>query len=171
MAGSLCPSELMKKVQVEMHLVEMEIGYGMTEKSPLSTQTRLDAAFDKRVRTVGRVLPHTEIKIIHPETHQVVPIGESGALCNRLCCVKLGYWNDPIKTKESIDTAGWMHSGDLATMDEEGYINIVEKIKDMIISLEENFYTDVIEAFLYTHEKIKEVSVVGIPDEKYREQV
>jgi fatty-acyl-CoA synthase len=171
MAGSLCPSELMKKVQTEMHLVEMEIGYGMTETSPLSTQTRHDAPFDKRVSTVGRVLPHTEIKIIHPETHQVVPIGESGELCTRGYCVMLGYWNDPIKTKESIDTAGWMHSGDLATMDEEGYINIVGRIKDMIIRGGENIYPKVIEEFLYTHEKIKEVSVFGIPDEKYGEQV
>ncbi|CAM2786663.1 AMP-binding protein [Flavobacterium frigoris] len=171
MAGSLCPSELMRKVQTEMHLVEMEIGYGMTETSPLSTQTRHDAPFDKRVSTVGRVLPHTEIKIIHPETHQVVPIGESGELCTRGYCVMLGYWNDPIRTKESIDTAGWMHSGDLATMDEEGYINIVGRIKDMIIRGGENIYPKVIEEFLYTHDKIKEVSVFGIPDEKYGEQV
>jgi len=171
MAGSLCPTELMRKVQTEMHLVEMEIGYGMTETSPLSTQTRHDAPFDKRVSTVGRVLPHTEIKIIHPETHQVVPIGESGELCTRGYGVMLGYWNDPEKTKESIDSAGWMHSGDLATMDEEGYINIVGRIKDMIIRGGENIYPKVIEEFLYTHEKIKEVSVFGIPDEKYGEQV
>ncbi|MEZ7499154.1 AMP-binding protein [Flavobacterium sp. Arc3] len=171
MAGSLCPSELMKKVQSEMNLTEMEIGYGMTETSPLSTQTRHDAPFDKRVSTVGRVLPHTEIKIIHPETHQVVPIGESGELCTRGYCVMLGYWNDPIKTNESIDAARWMHSGDLATMDEEGYINIVGRIKDMIIRGGENIYPKVIEEFLYTHEKIKEVSVFGIPDEKYGEQV
>lgn len=171
MAGSLCPSELMKKVQTEMHLVEMEIGYGMTETSPLSTQTRHDAPFDKRVGTVGKVLPHTEIKIIHPETHQVVPIGETGELCTRGYCVMLGYWNDPIKTKESIDTAGWMHSGDLAIMDEEGYLNIVGRIKDMIIRGGENIYPKVIEEFLYTHEKIKEVSVFGVPDEKYGEQV
>jgi fatty-acyl-CoA synthase len=125
MAGSLCPSELMKKVQTKMHLVEMEIAYDMTETSPLSTQTTHDSPFDKRVSTVGRVLPHTEIKIIHPETHQVVPIGESGELCTRGYCVMLGYWNDPIKTKESIDTAGWIHSGDLATMDEESYITVL----------------------------------------------
>jgi fatty-acyl-CoA synthase len=137
-----------------MHLVEMEIGYGMTETSPLSTQTRHDAPFDKRVSTVGRVLPHTEIKIIHPGTDQIVPIGETGELCTRGYCVMLGYWNDPVKTKEAIDTAGWMHSGDLATMDEEGYIN-VGRIKDMIIRGGENIYPKVIEEFLYTHKKLK----------------
>lgn len=171
MAGSLCPSELMKKVQSEMNLTEMGIGYGMTETSPLSTQTRHDTAFDKRVSTVGKILPHTEIKIIHPETHQVVPIGETGELCTRGYCVMLGYWNDPEKTKESIDSAGWMHSGDLAIMDDEGYINIVGRIKDMIIRGGENIYPKVIEEFLYTHENIKEVSVFGVPDEKLGEQV
>jgi fatty-acyl-CoA synthase len=109
---------------------------------------------------VGRVLPHTEIKIIHPGTDQIVPIGETGELCTRGYCVMLGYWNDPVKTKEAIDTAGWMHSGDLATMDEEGYINIVGRIKDMIIRGGENIYPKVIEEFLYTHKKIKEVSVL-----------
>lgn len=171
MAGSLCPTELMKKVQSEMNLTEMGIGYGMTETSPLSTQTRHDTPFDKRVSTVGKILPHTEIKIIHPETHQVVPIGETGELCTRGYCVMLGYWNDPEKTKESIDSAGWMHSGDLAIMDDEGYINIVGRIKDMIIRGGENIYPKVIEEFLYTHENIKEVSVFGVPDEKLGEQV
>jgi fatty-acyl-CoA synthase len=171
MAESLCPSELMRKVQTEMHLVEMEIGYGLTETSPLSTQNKHNAPFDKRVSTVGRVLPHTEIKIIYPGTDQVVPVGESGELCNRRYCVMLGRWNDPIKTKESIDASGWIHSGDLATMDEEGYINIVGRIKDMIIHGGENIYPKVIEEFLYTHEKIKEVSVFAISDEKYGEQV
>jgi fatty-acyl-CoA synthase len=171
MAGSLCPTELMKKVQSEMNLNEMGIGYGMTETSPLSTQTRHDSSFEKRVSTVGKILPHTEIKIIHPETHQVVPIGETGELCTRGYCVMLGYWNDPEKTKESIDSAGWMHSGDLATMDDEGYINIVGRIKDMIIRGGENIYPKVIEEFLYTHENIKDVSVFGVPDEKLGEQV
>jgi fatty-acyl-CoA synthase len=171
MAGSLCPTELMKKVQSEMNLTEMGIGYGMTETSPLSTQTRHDTSFEKRVSTVGKILPHTEIKIIHPETHQVVPLGETGELCTRGYCVMLGYWNDPVRTKESIDSAGWMHSGDLAIMDDEGYINIVGRIKDMIIRGGENIYPKVIEEFLYTHENIKEVSVFGVPDEKLGEQV
>jgi len=171
MAGSLCPTELMKKVQSEMNLTEIGIGYGMTETSPLSTQTTYDTPFDKRVSTVGKILPHTEIKIIHPETRQVVPVGEKGELCTRGYCVMLGYWNDPEKTTESIDSEGWMHSGDLAIMDDGGYINIVGRIKDMIIRGGENIYPKVIEEFLYTHENIKDVSVFGVPDEKLGEQV
>ena len=124
MAGSPCPVEVMKKVNNLMNLHEMEIAYGMTETSPVSTQTRHDAPFDKRVGTVGRVLPHTEIKIIDPETRQVVPIGEKGELCTRGYCVMLGYWNDEEKTNLAIDKARWMHTGDLAIMDEDGYLNI-----------------------------------------------
>lgn len=171
MAGALCPAELMKRVQNEMNMHEVEIGYGMTETSPISTQTRIDAPFEKRISTVGQVLPHTEIKIIHPETGQVVPLGEPGELCTRGYCVMIGYWGDEEKTKESIDVSRWMHSGDLATMDADGYINIVGRIKDMIIRGGENIYPKVIEEFLYTHKAINEVKVVGVPDDKYGEQV
>lgn len=171
MAGALCPAELMKRVQSEMNMHEVEIGYGMTETSPISTQTRIDAPFEKRISTVGQVLPHTEIKIIHPETGQVVPLGEPGELCTRGYCVMIGYWGDEEKTKESIDASRWMHSGDLATMDADGYINIVGRIKDMIIRGGENIYPKVIEEFLYTHKAINEVKVVGVPDDKYGEQV
>lgn len=171
MAGALCPTELMKRVQTEMNMTEVEIGYGMTETSPISTQTRIDAPFDKRVSTVGQVLPHTEIKIIHPETGQVVPLGEPGELCTRGYCVMIGYWGDEEKTKKSIDSSRWMHSGDLATMDADGYLNIVGRIKDMIIRGGENIYPKVIEEFLYTHEAINEVQVIGVPDEKYGEQI
>ncbi len=171
MAGALCPVELMKRVQSEMNMHEVEIGYGMTETSPISTQTRIDAPFEKRVSTVGQVLPHTEIKIIHPETGQVVPLGEPGELCTRGYCVMIGYWGDEEKTKQSIDSSRWMHSGDLATMDADGYINIVGRIKDMIIRGGENIYPKVIEEFLYTHKAINEVQVIGVPDDKYGEQV
>jgi len=171
MAGSLCPSELMKRVQKEMNMTEVEIGYGMTETSPLSTQTRIDAPFEKRISTVGQILPHTEIKIIDPETGQVIPIGEPGELCTRGFGVMLGYWGDEEKTRESIDSARWMHSGDLAIIDEEGYVGIVGRIKDMIIRGGENIYPKVIEEFLYTHPGIEEVSVIGVPDEKFGEQI
>lgn len=171
MAGALCPVELMKRVQSEMNMHEVEIGYGMTETSPISTQTRIDAPFEKRVSTVGQVLPHTEIKIIHPETGQVVPLGEPGELCTRGYCVMIGYWGDEEKTKQSIDSSRWMHSGDLATMDADGYVNIVGRIKDMIIRGGENIYPKVIEEFLYTHKSINEVQVIGVPDDKYGEQV
>ena len=171
MAGSLCPSELMKRVQKELNMTEVEIGYGMTETSPLSTQTRIDAPFEKRISTVGQILPHTEIKIIDPETGQVIPIGEPGELCTRGFGVMLGYWGDEEKTRESIDSARWMHSGDLAIIDEEGYVGIVGRIKDMIIRGGENIYPKVIEEFLYTHPGIEEVSVIGVPDEKFGEQI
>ena len=171
MAGSLCPSELMRRLDSDMHLSEMEIAYGMTETSPVSTQTRHDAPFEKRVSTVGSIMPHTEIKIIDPETKQVVPIGEKGELCTRGYCVMLGYWNDPAKTAEAIDAARWMHTGDLATMDEEGYISIVGRIKDMIIRGGENVYPKEIEEFLSLHESIDSAEVIGVPDEKYGEEI
>lgn len=171
MAGSLCPSELMKRVNNEMNMKEVEICYGMTETSPVSTQTRHDAPFDKRVSTVGSIMPHTEIKIVDPETNQVVPIGEKGELCTRGYCVMLGYWNDPEKTVEAIDAARWMHTGDLATMDEEGYISIVGRIKDMIIRGGENVYPKEIEEFLSKHTSISNVQVIGVPDEKYGEEI
>lgn len=171
MAGSLCPSELMKRVNKEMHIAEMEIAYGMTETSPVSTQTRHDAPFEKQVSTVGRIMPHTEIKIIDPETQQIVPIGEKGELCTRGYCVMLGYWNDTERTAEAIDDARWMHTGDIAIMDGEGYISIVGRIKDMIIRGGENIYPKEIEEFLSRHEAISNVQVIGVPDEKYGETV
>lgn len=171
MAGALCPAELMKKVNKLMHMEEVEIAYGMTETSPVSTQTRHDAPFDKRVSTVGKVMPHTEIKIIDAETKQVLPLGQPGELCTRGYCVMLGYWNDKTQTAEAIDEARWMHTGDIATMDEDGYITIVGRIKDMIIRGGENIYPKEIEEFLYKHPKINEVQVIGIPSEKYGEEV
>jgi len=171
MAGSPCPVEVMKKVNNLMNLHEMEIAYGMTETSPVSTQTRHDAPFEKRVGTVGRVLPHTEIKIINPETGQVVPIGEKGELCTRGYCVMLGYWNDEEKTNLAIDKARWMHTGDLAIMDEEGYLNIVGRIKDMVIRGGENVYPREIEEFLYSHPKVSDVQVIGVPDARFGEEI
>lgn len=171
MAGSPCPVEVMKKVNNLMNLHEMEIAYGMTETSPVSTQTRHDAPFDKRVGTVGRVLPHTEIKIIDPDTGQVVPIGEKGELCTRGYCVMLGYWNDEEKTNLAIDKARWMHTGDLAIMDEDGYLNIVGRIKDMVIRGGENVYPREIEEFLYSHPKVSDVQVIGVPDARFGEEI
>lgn len=171
MAGSICPVEVMKNVNEHMNMTEVEIAYGMTETSPVSTQTRHDAPFDKRVSTVGRVLPHTEIKIIDPETGAVVPRGEKGELCTRGYCVMLGYWNDEEKTKASIDSARWMHTGDLATMDDEGYLDIVGRIKDMVIRGGENVYPKEIEEFLYGHPGVSDVQVIGVPDKKFGEEI
>jgi fatty-acyl-CoA synthase len=171
MAGSPCPVEVMKRVNTEMHMPEVEICYGMTETSPVSTQTRVDSPFDKRVGTVGQIGPHLEIKIVDPQTGKVVPIGQPGELCTRGYSVMLGYWNNPEATANAIDAARWMHTGDLATMDEEGYINIVGRIKDMIIRGGENVYPREVEEFLYTHPKIRDVQVVGVPDVKYGEAV
>ena len=171
MAGSPCPVEVMKKVNTLMNMEEVEIAYGMTETSPVSTQTRHNAPITKRVSTVGRVVPHTEVKIIDPESGEVVPIGESGELCTRGYCVMLGYWNDDERTRNAIDSARWMHTGDLATMDEDGYINIVGRIKDMVIRGGENVYPREIEEFLYSHPKISDVQVIGVPDAKYGEEI
>ncbi len=171
MAGSSCPVEVMKQVNNKMHMQEVEIAYGMTETSPVSTQTRHNAPIEKRVSTVGQVMPHTEVKIIDPETGLTVPIGTPGELCTRGYCVMLGYWNDPERTQASIDAARWMHTGDLATMDEEGYINVVGRIKDMVIRGGENIYPREIEEFLYTHPQISDVQVIGVPDKKYGEEV
>jgi len=171
MAGSSCPIEVMKKVNTLMNMREVEICYGMTETSPVSTQTRIDAPLDKRVSTVGVVHPHLEIKIIEPTTGKVVPIGETGELCTRGYSVMLGYWNNPEATAGAIDQARWMHTGDLATMDEEGYINIVGRIKDMVIRGGENVYPREVEEFLYTHPKISDVQVIGVPDPKYGEEM
>ena len=171
MAGSPCPSEVMKKVISLMHMREVEICYGMTETSPVSTQTRIDAPLDKRVSTVGVIHPHLEIKIVDPNTGQVVPVGKPGELCTRGYSVMLGYWNNPEATAGAIGQARWMHTGDLATMDTEGYINIVGRIKDMIIRGGENVYPREIEEFLYTHPKISDVQVIGLPDPKYGEEI
>jgi fatty-acyl-CoA synthase len=171
MAGSPCPIEVMKKVNTLMHMHEVEICYGMTEVSPVSTQTHADAPFDKRVSTVGQVHPHLEIKMIDPATGQVVPIGTPGELCSRGYSIMLGYWNNDEATRKAIDGARWMHSGDLAVMDEEGYIKIVGRIKDMIIRGGENVYPREIEEFLYTHPKISDVQVIGVPDAKYGEEI
>jgi fatty-acyl-CoA synthase len=171
MAGSPCPKEVMKKVISLMHMREVEICYGMTETSPVSTQTRIDAPLDKRVSTVGVIHPHLEIKIVDPNTGQVVPVGKPGELCTRGYSVMLGYWNNLEATAGAIDQARWMHTGDLATMDAEGYINIVGRIKDMIIRGGENVYPREIEEFLYTHPKVSDVQVIGVPDPKYGEEI
>jgi fatty-acyl-CoA synthase len=171
MAGSPCPVEVMKKVNTLMHMREVEICYGMTEVSPVSTQTRADAPFDKRVSTVGQVHPHLEIKLIDPATGMVVPVDTPGELCSRGYSVMLGYWNNEKATRQAIDAGRWMHSGDLAVMDDEGYINIVGRIKDMIIRGGENVYPREIEEFLYTHPKVSDVQVIGVPDAKYGEEI
>ena len=171
MAGSPCPVEVMRRVKSEMHMDEVTICYGMTETSPVSTQTTRDAPIDKQVGTVGQVHPHLEIKIIDPESGRTLPRDAPGELCTRGYSVMLGYWDDPEATRAAIDEARWMHTGDLATMDEEGYVNIVGRIKDMIIRGGENIYPREIEEFLYTHPDIADVQVVGVPDERYGEQV
>src|SRR5215216_1837712 len=154
MAGSPCPVEVMKRVVSEMHMEEVTICYGMTETSPVSTQTAADDPLEKRVGTVGRVHPHLESKIVDPETGAIVARGEPGELCTRGYSVMLGYWEEPEKTAAAIDAAGWMHTGDLATMDGDGYVSIVGRIKDMVIRGGENVYPREIEEYLYTHPDI-----------------
>jgi fatty-acyl-CoA synthase len=171
MAGSPCPVEVMKKVQTVMHIPEMTIAYGMTETSPVSTQCTTDDPLERRVSTVGRVHPHVEIKVIDPNTGAVVPRGTPGELCSRGYIVMRGYWNNEEATREAIDAGRWMHTGDLATMDADGYINIVGRIKDMIIRGGENIYPREVEEFLYTHPDIADVQVIGVPSEKYGEEV
>jgi len=171
MAGSPCPTEVMKQVNTRMHMAEVTICYGMTETSPVSFQSMTDDPVDKRVATVGRIHPHVEAKIINPETGAVVARGETGELLSRGYIVMQGYWNNPQATAEAIDVGRWMHTGDLATMDDEGYVNIVGRVKDMIIRGGENIYPREIEEFLYRHPKIRDVQVVGVPDEKYGEEV
>jgi fatty-acyl-CoA synthase len=171
MAGSPCPVEVMKRVRGEMHMDEVTICYGMTETSPVSTQTRRDAPLEKQVSTVGKVHPHVEVKIVDPETGRTVARGETGELCTRGYCVMLGYWENDEATREAIDEARWMHTGDLAVMDAEGYVNVVGRIKDMIIRGGENIYPREIEEFLYTHPAVADVQVIGVPDERYGEQV
>jgi fatty-acyl-CoA synthase len=171
MAGSPCPVEVMKRVVSEMHMAEVTICYGMTETSPVSAQTRADDDMDRRVSTVGRVHPYVEVKVVSPDTGLVLPRGDTGEMCTRGYSVMLGYWNDPERTGEVIDGARWMHTGDLAVMDEAGYLNIVGRIKDMIIRGGENVYPREVEEFLYTHPAIEDVQVIGVPDAKYGEEL
>jgi fatty-acyl-CoA synthase len=171
MAGSPCPVEVMRKVQSQMHMPEVTICYGMTETAPVSTQSAIDDPLDKRVSTVGRIHPHVEIKIVDPANNEIVPRGQSGELCTRGYSVMLGYWNNPDATAQAIDVARWMHTGDLATMDDEGYVNIVGRIKDMIIRGGENIYPREIEEFLYGHPDVNDVQVIGVPSERYGEEV
>jgi fatty-acyl-CoA synthase len=171
MAGSPCPVEVMKQVVARMHMEEVTIAYGMTETSPVSTQTVPEDSLEHRVSSVGRVHPHVEVKIIDPESGRVLERGTPGELCTRGYSVMTGYWNDPERTAEAIDTAGWMHTGDLATMDADGYVNIVGRIKDMIIRGGENIYPREIEEFLYTHPDVSDVQVIGVPDVKYGEEL
>ncbi|MND67806.1 Short-chain-fatty-acid--CoA ligase [compost metagenome] len=170
MAGSPCPIEVMRKVIDRMHMRDITIGYGMTETSPLSFQSGGDDPLERRVSTVGRIHPHVECKIIDAEG-AVLPWGQPGELCTRGYSVMLGYWNDAEQTAASIDADSWMHSGDLATFDEEGYCQIVGRLKDMIIRGGENLYPREIEEYLYRHPKIQDVQVFGVPDDHYGEQV
>ncbi len=171
MAGSPCPVEVMKQVIERMSMTEVSICYGMTETSPVSTQTRADDSLDRRVSTVGRAGPHLEVKVIDPETGRTVPRGTPGELCTRGYSVMLGYWEQPDKTAEAVDAAHWMHTGDLAVMDADGYLAITGRIKDMVIRGGENVYPREIEEFLYTHPDILDAQVIGVPDAKYGEEL
>ncbi len=171
MAGSPCPVEVMRQVISVMNMSEVTIAYGMTETSPVSTQTLTTDTIERRVSTVGRVHPHVEIKIINPETGETVERGMDGEFCTRGYSVMLGYWNDDERTRESIDADGWMHTGDLARMDDHGYVNIVGRLKDMIIRGGENIYPREIEEYLYGHPAVEDVQVIGVPDLRYGEQV
>jgi fatty-acyl-CoA synthase len=171
MAGSPCPVEVMKRVVSDMGMTEVTICYGMTETSPVSTQTRADDDLERRVSTVGQVHPHVEVKIVDPETGRTVPRGTAGEFCTRGYSVMLSYWNEPEKTAEAVDGARWMHTGDLAVMDDAGYLNIVGRITDMIIRGGENVYPREVEEFLYTHPDIVDAQVVGVPDARYGEEL
>jgi fatty-acyl-CoA synthase len=171
MAGSPCPVEVMKRVVAEMHMEQVTICYGMTETSPVSTQTGADDDLDRRTSTVGQVHPHLEVKVVDPATGLTVPRGEPGEFCTRGYSVMLGYWNEPEKTAEVIDPARWMHTGDLAVMDDAGYLNIVGRIKDLVIRGGENVYPREVEEFLYTHPDIVDAQVIGVPDERYGEEL
>jgi fatty-acyl-CoA synthase len=171
MAGSPCPVEVMKRVIERMHMSEVGICYGMTETSPVSTQTAVDDPVEKRVGTVGRVGPHLEVRVASPETGETVIRGGTGELCTRGYSVMVGYWEDPERTAETIDSDGWMHTGDLAVMDDDGYLNIVGRIKDLVIRGGENVYPREVEEFLYTHPDIADVQVIGVPDERYGEEL
>jgi fatty-acyl-CoA synthase len=171
MAGSICPVEVMKRCIEEMHMAEVSIAYGMTETSPVSCQTRSDDDLERRTATIGRVHPHVEVKVVDPVTGETVERGRPGELCTRGYSVMLGYWDDPERTAEAIDADGWMHTGDLAEMREDGYCNIVGRIKDMVIRGGENIYPREIEEFLYQHPDVEDVQVIGVPDEKYGEEL
>jgi fatty-acyl-CoA synthase len=171
MAGSPCPIEVMKQVIERMHMDEVTICYGMTETSPVSTQTGADDSLEKRTATVGRVHPHLEVKVIDPESGRTLPRGEPGELLTRGYSVMAGYWNEPERTAEAVDAHGWMHTGDLATMDEDGYLNIVGRSKDMVIRGGENVYPREVEEFLHTHPDVLEAAVIGVPDERYGEEL
>ncbi|AEF90709.1 Long-chain-fatty-acid--CoA ligase [Delftia sp. Cs1-4] len=171
MAGSPCPIEVMKRVVNEMHMGEVTIAYGMTETSPASCQSTTDTPLEKRVSTIGKVLPHLELKVISPESGEILPVGAVGELCTRGYSVMRGYWEDAAKTSEAIDAEGWMHSGDLATIDEDGYVNIAGRIKDLVIRGGENVYPREVEEFLYRHPAIQDVQVIGVPDQKYGEEL
>jgi len=171
MAGSPCPEATMRQVIEKMNMDEVSICYGMTETSPVSTQTRADDSLDRRVSTVGRVGPHLEIKIVDPSSGQTLPRGEAGEFCTKGYSVMLGYWEEPDKTAEAIDPEGWMHTGDIGEMDDEGYVTITGRIKDMVIRGGENIYPREIEEFLYTHPDILDAQVIGVPDAKYGEEL
>jgi fatty-acyl-CoA synthase len=171
MAGSPCPIEVMKQVSSEMGIAQMAIAFGMTETSPVSTQVPTGDTLENRCATVGQVMPHTEIKIVDPATGATQARGEPGEFLARGYLVMRGYWNDPERTAEAIDSARWMHTGDLATMDDDGYVRIVGRIKDMIIRGGENVYPREIEEFLYTHPDVADVQVIGVPDERYGEEL
>jgi len=171
MAGSPCPIEVMRRVQKEMHMDEITICYGMTETSPVSTQSKVDDPLERRVATVGCVHPNIEIKIVDHATGRLVPRGTVGELCTRGYSVMLGYWDDIHSTRQAIDSARWMHSGDLATMDGDGYVNIVGRIKDMVLRGGENIYPREVEEFLFTKPEIADVQVIGVPDAKYGEEL
>jgi fatty-acyl-CoA synthase len=171
MAGSVCPAEVMKRCVNEMNMTEVAICYGMTETSPVSCQTLIDDDLERRTASVGRAHPHVEVKIVDPDTGDIVERGRPGEFCTRGYSLMLGYWNDNEKTREAIDADGWMHTGDLAVMREDGYCNIVGRIKDMVIRGGENVYPREVEEFLYTHPDIEDAQVIGVPDEKYGEEV
>ncbi|MFE2147081.1 AMP-binding protein [Streptomyces sp. NPDC059456] len=171
MAGSPCPTEVMKQVIDRMGMREVAICYGMTETSPVSTQTRADDSVERRVSTVGRVGPHLEVKVVDPGSGRTVPRGEPGELCTRGYSVMLGYWGEPERTAGSVDAARWMHTGDLAVMDEDGYLSITGRIKDMVIRGGENVYPREVEEFLHTHPDVLDVQVIGVPDAKYGEEL
>jgi fatty-acyl-CoA synthase len=171
MAGSPCPIEVMKQVVSKMHMAEVTIAYGMTETSPVSCQSSTETPLERRVSTVGQVQAHLEIKVIDPDSGQTVPVGVTGELCTRGYSVMHGYWGDEDKTREAIDSERWMHTGDLATMDAEGYVNIVGRIKDMVIRGGENVYPREVEEFLYHHPAVSDVQVIGVPDKKYGEEL
>ncbi|MEW1880476.1 MULTISPECIES: AMP-binding protein [Nocardiaceae] len=171
MAGSPCPTEVMKQVIERMGMAEVSICYGMTETSPVSLQTRSDDSIEQRVSTVGRVGPHLEVKIVDPVLGETLPRGEAGELCTRGYSVMIGYWEQPDKTAEAIDSDGWMHTGDIGVMDGNGYVAITGRIKDMVIRGGENIYPREVEEFLYTHPDILDAQVIGVPDEKYGEEL